>query len=77
MSDNTRYTGTVNWFNNKKGYGFLSHDDSSRPDVFVHYSAIEGQHGYKQLNDGEAVTFEIEIGRNDKPQAARVQRVGK
>ena len=49
--------GTVKWFNNQKGYGFIS--DESGNDVFVHFSAIVAD-GYKTLNEGQKVTFDIE-----------------
>ena len=48
--------GTVKWFNDKKGYGFIQQD--SGPDVFVHYSAIQAQ-GFKSLQEGQQVEFEI------------------
>lgn len=48
--------GTVKWFNEKKGYGFITPADGS-PDVFVHFTAIEGK-GFKNLKDGDAVEFE-------------------
>lgn len=67
-----QYRGKVSWFNNTKGYGFLSHDGG--PDVFVHYSAVEGE-GYKALKEGELVEFDIETGAKGKPQAVRVRRV--
>ena len=51
--------GTVKWFNNQKGYGFITPESGS--DVFVHHSAIQGS-GYKSLTDGEAVEFEITNG---------------
>ncbi len=51
--------GTVKWFSNQKGYGFISTD--SGKDVFVHHSAITGD-GYKTLNEGQAVEFEITQG---------------
>ncbi len=52
-------TGTVKWFNNDKGYGFISRDGG--PDVFVHYSAITGN-GYRSLEEGQQVEFEITQG---------------
>ncbi len=52
-------TGTVKWFNAEKGYGFIQHDGGT--DVFVHYSAISGE-GYKSLEEGQAVQFEITDG---------------
>ncbi|OGX24928.1 MAG: cold-shock protein [Omnitrophica WOR_2 bacterium RIFCSPHIGHO2_01_FULL_48_9] len=51
--------GTVKWFNNQKGYGFITPE--SGKDVFVHHSAIQGD-GYKSLTDGQAVEFEITRG---------------
>lgn len=51
-------TGTVKWFNAAKGYGFITPADGGK-DVFVHFSAIDGQ-GYKQLNEGDKVQFEVE-----------------
>jgi len=57
MSD--RVTGTVKWFSRKKGYGFIAQPNG--PDVFVHYSAIQGD-GYRNLEEGQQVEFSIEQG---------------
>lgn len=54
-----RITGTVNWFNGSKGYGFISQEDG--PDVFVHYTAINGE-GFRNLMEGQRVEFSIEEG---------------
>lgn len=63
--------GTVKWFNAEKGYGFIA--QKSGPDVFVHFTAIQGQ-GFKSLNEGDRVEFEIEPGKNGKgPQAKNVK----
>lgn len=53
-------TGTVKWFNNTKGFGFIEHTEGSE-DVFVHHSVIQGE-GFKTLSPGQSVTFEIENG---------------
>ena len=54
-----RVTGSVKWFNNSKGYGFLSRENG--PDVFVHHTAIQGE-GYHSLQEGQVVEFTIEKG---------------
>jgi len=53
-------TGTVKWFNEAKGFGFISQDEGG-DDVFVHFNAIQST-GFKTLNEGQAVTYEIEKG---------------
>jgi CspA family cold shock protein len=64
--------GTVKWFNNSRGYGFVGRENG--PDVFVHYSGIAGD-GYRTLQEGDRVTFEIVQGPKG-PQAATVVKVG-
>jgi len=66
-------TGTVKWFNGDKGFGFITRDDGEK-DVFVHYSAIEGQAGFRNLNEGQRVQFEVEQGPKG-PSALRVQAI--
>ena len=63
--------GTVKWFNNEKGYGFISRE--SGPDVFVHYTAILSE-GYRSLNEGDQVSFEVVEGQKGL-QARNVVRV--
>ena len=63
--------GTVKWFSSDKGYGFISQSDGE--DVFVHFSAIEGE-GYKELKEGQAVEFEVVQGPKGK-QASKVRAV--
>ena len=69
MSD--RKTGTVKWFDTKKGYGFIELEGNK--DVFVHFSAIT-EEGYKSLRDGEAVEFDVE-NEDGKDKAKNVTKI--
>ena len=60
-------TGTVNWFNPTKGYGFIEPEDGSK-DAFVHISAVE-RAGLSTLNEGQKVSFELQAGQNGKSSA--------
>ncbi|MEE9230304.1 MAG: cold-shock protein [Acidobacteriota bacterium] len=64
-------TGTVKWFNDSKGFGFISQSEGEK-DVFVHFSAIQGD-GYRSLNEGDQVEFEITEGAKG-PQASNVRK---
>lgn len=67
MSERVR--GTVKWFNGEKGYGFIQQPNG--PDLFVHYSEIQGR-GFRTLNEGDQVEFEITDGRKGKQASAVV-----
>ena len=67
-----QYQGKVQWFNNAKGYGFLGAEGTN--DVFCHFSAIQDE-GYKSLNEGEPVEFDIEGTTSSQRQASRSEEV--
>lgn len=64
----SRVTGTVKWFNNSKGFGFI--EQESGPDVFAHFSAIEGS-GFRTLEEGQRVEFNVAQGQKG-PQAEKI-----
>ena len=64
-------TGVVKWFNSEKGYGFITQENG--PDVFVHYSAIQGA-GYRNLEENQKVEFDVTQGQKG-PQAANVRPI--
>jgi len=66
-----RLVGTVKWFSDQKGYGFLSREDGD--DVFVHHSAIQSE-GFRSLNEGDRVEFTIEDGQRG-PSAGNVRKI--
>jgi CspA family cold shock protein len=68
-----RQTGTVKWFNDSKGYGFIECESGDK-DVFVHYSAIESQGGFRTLQEGQRVEFAVEQGKKG-PAAAQVRAI--
>ena len=63
--------GTVKWFNNSKGYGFITPEDGGQ-DVFVHHNSIQGE-GYKSLDEGQSVEFEVQQGQKG-PEAVNVAK---
>ena len=69
-----RMTGTVTWFNDAKGFGFITPSDGQK-DCFVHHSAIQGS-GFKTLTDGETVEFDMVAGQKG-PAAENVSRTGR
>jgi CspA family cold shock protein len=71
MSENETKTGTVKWFNDQKGYGFITQDEGG--DIFVHYSAIV-EPGFRSLAEGERVEFTVEQGRKG-PAAGNVRKL--
>jgi CspA family cold shock protein len=70
QKESTVEKGTVKWFNEKKGFGFITPDDGSE-DLFVHHSNIDGE-GFRSLQDGQAVEYEVGEGRKG-PQATTVR----
>jgi len=66
-----RETGTVKWFNNQKGYGFITRDSGG--DVFVHYTALEGE-GFRSLEEGERIEFAVEQAEKG-PAAVNVRKL--
>jgi len=71
QEDHFMARGTVKWFNEQKGFGFITQDEG--PDVFVHYSAIQ-ESGFKSLNEGDQVEFEVTQGPKG-PQAQAVKKI--
>jgi CspA family cold shock protein len=65
-------TGTVKWFDSKKGFGFITRDDNGQ-DIFVHFSAIQGS-GFKKLEEGQKVRFEI-VQDEKGPRADKVEKL--
>jgi CspA family cold shock protein len=68
--DITMANGTVKWFNSQKGFGFIAPEQGSK-DIFVHVSALD-RAGLNQLDDGQAVTFDVESGRDGRESATNL-----
>jgi len=68
-----RITGTVKWFNNEKGFGFITREDGQK-DCFVHHTAIQSE-GFRSLNEGDRVEFDVVQGQKG-PAAQNVVRLG-
>ena len=68
-----RITGTVKWFNDQKGFGFITREDGEK-DVFVHHSAIQSNGGYRTLNEGDKVEFDVVQGTKG-PAAENVVKI--
>ena len=72
MKEENMAQGTVKWFNSEKGYGFISQENGE--DLFVHFSEIN-MDGYRTLEEGQAVSFEVTDGRDGKKQASNVTKL--
>ena len=70
MQDQPQHSGTVKWFNDQKGFGFIQPDEGGE-DTFVHISAVE-RAGLSSLNEGQKVSFEIEKGRDGRASATNI-----
>lgn len=69
------HTGTVVWFSPGKGYGFVA-DENTHSEYFCHFSSIN-MDGYKSLNQGDRISFDVELGPKGKPQAVDVRVIGR